>query len=33
MNFGSHAKKGVGGTNVALGDSHVEWVPGTQIGW
>jgi prepilin-type N-terminal cleavage/methylation domain-containing protein len=33
MNFGSHARKNVGGTNVAIGDGHVEWVPGTQIGW
>ncbi|MEN6385032.1 MAG: type II secretion system protein [Phycisphaerales bacterium] len=31
-NYGSHKKKGIGGTNVIFIDTHVEWVPGTQVG-
>jgi prepilin-type N-terminal cleavage/methylation domain-containing protein len=33
MNYGSHKKGSTGGTNAIFGDAHVEWVPGTQIGW
>jgi prepilin-type N-terminal cleavage/methylation domain-containing protein len=33
MNFGSHRKGDMGGTNAIFADNHVEWVPGTQIGW
>ena len=33
FNYGSHKKKGTGGTTAAFADGHVEWVPGTQIGW
>jgi prepilin-type N-terminal cleavage/methylation domain-containing protein len=29
--YGSHAKSGKGGTIVIFGDSHVEWVQGSQI--
>ena len=29
--YGSHEKGGKGGTNVVFGDSHVEWVQGSQI--
>ena len=32
-NYGSHNKKGVGGTNVVFGDSHVGWVDGRRVGW
>jgi prepilin-type N-terminal cleavage/methylation domain-containing protein/prepilin-type processing-associated H-X9-DG protein len=32
-NPGSHATNGMGGTNVAFADSHVEWVKGTMVGW
>lgn len=32
-NPGSHAQGGKGGSNVIFGDTHVEWVPGKQIGW
>ena len=32
-NYGSHKKGSMGGCNALLGDLHVEWVPGTQIGW
>jgi prepilin-type N-terminal cleavage/methylation domain-containing protein len=31
MNYGSHKKSNRGGTNVVFGDSHVEWVQGSQI--
>jgi len=30
---GSHPSGGVGGTNAIFADTHVEWVPGKQIGW
>lgn len=30
-NYGSHKKRNRGGTNVIFGDSHVEWVQGSQI--
>ncbi len=29
--YGSHEKGGKGGTNVVFGDSHVDWVQGSQI--
>ena len=32
-NYGSHKKRGLGGTNVVFGDSHVGWVEGTRVGW
>jgi prepilin-type N-terminal cleavage/methylation domain-containing protein len=32
-NPNSHKKGNVGGTNAIFADVHVEWVPGTQIGW
>ncbi len=32
-NPGSHPNGGVGGTNTIFADTHVEWVPGRQIGW
>lgn len=32
-NYGSHKKGSSGGTNVLMGDTHVEWVEGTQVGW
>jgi len=32
-NPGSHASLGKGGTNAIFADTHVEWVPGRQIGW
>jgi len=32
-NYGSHMRGGKGGTNVLLLDGHVEWVPGTQVGY
>ena len=32
-NYGSHKKASVGGTNVVMGDTHVEWVDGTRVGW
>jgi prepilin-type N-terminal cleavage/methylation domain-containing protein len=31
INYGSHKKSNRGGTNVVFGDSHVEWVQGSQI--
>jgi len=31
-NIGSH-RANVGGTDAVFGDTHVEWVPGTRIGW
>jgi prepilin-type N-terminal cleavage/methylation domain-containing protein len=30
-NYGSHKKQGKGGTNVVFGDSHVDWIQGSQI--
>lgn len=33
MNYGSHPKGKQGGCPALMGDMHVEWVPGTQIGW
>ena len=32
-NYGSHRKGQYGGTIAIFADTHVEWVPGTQIGW
>jgi prepilin-type N-terminal cleavage/methylation domain-containing protein len=32
-NFGSHKKATAGGSTAIMGDTHVEWVPGTRIGW
>jgi prepilin-type N-terminal cleavage/methylation domain-containing protein/prepilin-type processing-associated H-X9-DG protein len=32
-NNGSHRVGDKGGTNAAFADTHVEWVPGLQIGW
>ncbi len=32
-NPGSHRTSAGGGTNAIFADTHVEWVPGTQIGW
>lgn len=32
-NPGSHKQNGIGGTNALFADTHVEWVPGKQIGW
>jgi len=32
-NYGKHPKGKKGGTNVLMTDMHVEWVPGTQVGW
>jgi len=32
-NIGSHRRGGKGGTNALFADTHVEWVPGEQIGW
>ena len=29
----SHRRGGEGGTNAIFADSHVDWVPGTRIGW
>jgi len=31
INYGSHKRMNRGGTNVIFGDSHVEWVQGSQI--
>jgi prepilin-type N-terminal cleavage/methylation domain-containing protein len=31
-NVGSHASSGVGGTHAIFADTHVEWIPGTEIG-
>ncbi|UCD30701.1 MAG: type II secretion system protein [Planctomycetota bacterium] len=33
INRGSHRTANGGGTNAIFGDSHVEWVKGTQICW
>jgi prepilin-type N-terminal cleavage/methylation domain-containing protein len=33
MNYGSHKRGSRGGTVAIFGDSHVEWVEGTRIGW
>jgi prepilin-type N-terminal cleavage/methylation domain-containing protein len=32
-NFGSHKRGNMGGTNVVFADTHIDWVPGTEIGW
>ncbi|AQQ70972.1 PilD-dependent protein PddA [Limihaloglobus sulfuriphilus] len=32
MNYKSHSQGKSGGTNAAMGDMHIEWVKGTQIG-
>jgi prepilin-type N-terminal cleavage/methylation domain-containing protein len=32
-NVGSHRASAGGGTNAIFADTHVEWVPGTRIGW
>lgn len=32
-NPGSHPGSGIGGTNAIFADTHVEWVPGKQVGW
>jgi type II secretory pathway pseudopilin PulG len=32
-NVGGHQRGGEGGTNVMMGDTHVEWVVGTRVGW
>lgn len=32
-NLGSHRTSAGGGTNVVFGDTHVEWLKGTQVGW
>ncbi len=33
MNYNSHMRKKQGGTTALFADTHVDWVPGTQIGW
>jgi prepilin-type N-terminal cleavage/methylation domain-containing protein len=33
VNVGSHRSSAGAGTNAIFADSHVEWVPGTRIGW
>jgi len=33
VNPGSHRVSGRGGTDVIFADTHVEWVPWTQVGW
>ncbi len=33
IDVGSHLTGAGGGTNAILGDTHVEWVRGPQIGW
>jgi prepilin-type N-terminal cleavage/methylation domain-containing protein len=33
IDVGSHRTNAGGGTNAIFGDTHVEWVKGTQIGW
>jgi prepilin-type N-terminal cleavage/methylation domain-containing protein len=33
INYGSHKKGGLGGTNAVFGDTHTDWVNGFQIGW
>jgi prepilin-type N-terminal cleavage/methylation domain-containing protein len=32
-NYKSHIRRGRGGSNAVFGDSHVEWIPGSQHGW
>ena len=32
-NYKNHRRGSTGGTNAIFSDTHVEWVPGTQIGW
>lgn len=32
-NVDSHKVGKVGGTNVLMGDMHIEWVEGTRVGW
>jgi prepilin-type processing-associated H-X9-DG protein len=31
-NIGSHKNNGVGGTNAVFADTHVEWIPGKNLG-
>lgn len=33
FNYQSHARGGFGGSNALFGDTHIEWVQGSQIGW
>ncbi len=33
FNYKSHRKGSSGGSNAIFADTHVEWVPGNQIGW
>lgn len=33
IDVGSHRSSAGGGTNAIFGDTHVEWVQGTRIGW
>ncbi len=33
IDVGSHRSGAAGGTTAIFGDTHVEWVKGTQIGW
>lgn len=31
LNYGSHKKRGYGGTSAVFGDGHVEWIEGSRI--
>jgi prepilin-type processing-associated H-X9-DG protein len=33
INYGSHKKRGSGGTNVLFADFHVGWVNGSRLAW